>query len=88
LISTIKRAAELINIAQRPVLYVDQGILASRRGPQLLKELAEKASIPVTTSLQGLGPFDEEDPKALHILGLHGSESANKAVQEADLIIV
>lgn len=85
--STIKKAAKLINIAQRPVLYVGQGILASPRGPQLLKELADKASIPVTTSLQGLGSFDEEDAKALHMLGLHGSGYANKAVQEADLII-
>ncbi|KAJ5096628.1 acetolactate synthase mitochondrial [Penicillium angulare] len=86
-IPTIKRAADLINIAERPVLYVGQGILASSRGPQLLKELADKASIPVTTTLQGLGSFDEEDPKALHMLGLHGSGYANKAIQEADLII-
>ncbi|CAI7580032.1 unnamed protein product [Penicillium pancosmium] len=86
-ISTIKKAADLINIAQKPVLYVGQGILASPRGPQLLKELADKASIPVTTTLQGLGSFDEDDPKALHMLGLHGSGYANKAVQEADLII-
>jgi acetolactate synthase-1/2/3 large subunit len=41
----------------------------------------------VTTSLQGLGSFDEEDAKALHMLGLHGSGYANKAVQEADSII-
>lgn len=86
-ISTIRRAADLINIVQSPVLYVRQGIFASPRGPQLLKELADRASIPVTTSLQGLGPFDEEDPKALHMVGLHGSGTANKAVQEADLII-
>ncbi|KAJ6024484.1 acetolactate synthase mitochondrial [Penicillium herquei] len=85
--STIKRAADLINIAQRPVLYVGQGIFGNPRGPQLLKQLADKASIPVTTTLQGLGSFDEEDPKALHMLGLHGSGYANKAIQEADLII-
>lgn len=86
-IATIKRAAKLINIAQRSVLYVGQGIIASPEGPKLLKELADKASIPVTTSLQGLGAFDEKDPKALHMLGLHGSGYANKAIQEADLII-
>ncbi|KAJ5921575.1 hypothetical protein N7454_009049 [Penicillium verhagenii] len=85
--STIKRAADLINIAQKPVLYVGQGILASPRGPQLLNELTGKASIPVTTTLHGLGSFDEEDPKALHILGLHGSGYANRAIQEADMII-
>lgn len=83
----MKRAAKLINIAQRSVLYVGQGIIASPEGPKLLKELADKASIPVTTSLQGLGAFDEKDPKGLHMLGLHGSGYANKAIQEADLII-
>lgn len=87
LTSTIKRAADLINMAQRPVLYVGQGILARPEGPKYLKELADRASIPVTTSLQGLGAFDEEEPKALHMLGLHGSGYANKAIQKADLII-
>ncbi|OJJ84478.1 uncharacterized protein ASPGLDRAFT_1516097 [Aspergillus glaucus CBS 516.65] len=86
-ITTIKRAAKLINIVQRSVLYVGQGIIVSPEGPKLLKELADKASIPVTTSLQGLGAFDEKDPKALHMLGLHGSGYAKKAIQEADLII-
>ncbi|KAL2868303.1 acetolactate synthase catalytic subunit [Aspergillus lucknowensis] len=85
--STISRVARLVNVAQKPVLYVGQGILAQPDGPKLLKELADKASIPVTTTLQGLGGFDELDPKALHMLGMHGSAYANLAMQEADLII-
>ena len=85
--ATINRVASLVNNAKQPVLYVGQGMLASSRGPILLKELADKASIPVTTSLQGLGAFDENDPKALHMLGLHGSGYANIAMQNADLII-
>ena len=87
LMGSIERAAKLINIAEKPVLYVGQGVLATLQGPRLLKKLADKASIPVTTSLQGLGAFDETDPKALHMLGLHGSGYANTAMQEADLII-
>ena len=83
----IKRVAELVNIAKKPLLYVGQGVLASPEGPQLLKEFAEKASIPVTTTLQGLGAFDELDEKSLHMLGMHGSAYANMAMQEADLII-
>ena len=83
----IKRVAGLVNIAKKPVLYVGQGILASPEGPKLLQELAEKASIPVTTTLQGLGAFDEMDEKSLHMLGMHGSAYANMAMQEADLII-
>lgn len=83
----IKRVAELVNIAKKPVLYVGQGLIAVPEGPVLLKELADKASIPVTTTLQGLGGFDELDDKSLHMLGMHGSAYANMAMQEADLII-
>ena len=83
----IKRAAKLINISKKPILYVGQGILATLEGPKLLKELADKACIPCTTTLQGLGGFDELDDKSLHMLGMHGSAYANMAMQEADLVI-
>lgn len=56
-------------------------------GSQLLKQLADKACIPVTTTLHGLGGFDELDEKALHMLGMHGSAYTNLAMQEADVII-
>jgi acetolactate synthase-1/2/3 large subunit len=85
--STIARVARLVNVAKKPVLYVGQGLLARPDGPQILKELADKVQIPVTTTLQGLGGFDELDPKSLHMLGMHGSAYANMAMQEADLII-
>lgn len=83
----IKRVADLINIAKKPILYCGQGVIALPEGPQLLKELADKACIPVTTTLQGLGAFDELDEKSLHMLGMHGSPYANMAMQDADLII-
>ncbi|ODV88843.1 hypothetical protein CANCADRAFT_32297 [Tortispora caseinolytica NRRL Y-17796] len=82
-----QRAAKLINIAKKPVIYAGNGILAKPEGPRLLRELADKACIPVTTTLQGLGAFDEADPKSLHMLGMHGSAYANLAMQDADLII-
>lgn len=85
--ASIRRAADLINIAKKPVIYAGQGILQTPNGPELLKELADKANIPVTTTLQGLGGFDELDPKSLHMLGMHGSAYANMAMQEADLIL-
>ncbi|RMD42987.1 hypothetical protein DV735_g2129, partial [Chaetothyriales sp. CBS 134920] len=84
---TLSRVADLVNIAKKPVIYAGQGILGSPDGPKLLKELSDKAQIPVTTTLQGLGAFDETDPKALHMLGMHGSGYANMAMQEADLIL-
>lgn len=85
--ASIRRAADLINVAKKPVIYAGQGILQTPNGPAILKELSDKAQIPVTTTLQGLGGFDELDPKSLHMLGMHGSAYANMAMQEADLIL-
>ncbi|KAF2133440.1 acetolactate synthase [Dothidotthia symphoricarpi CBS 119687] len=85
--ASLRKCAGLINMAKKPVIYAGQGIVQAENGPELLKELAEKANIPVTTTLQGLGGFDELDPKSLHMLGMHGSAYANMAMQEADLII-
>jgi acetolactate synthase I/II/III large subunit len=85
--ATIKRVAHLINIAKKPVVYAGQGMIALPEGPKLLRELADKTCLPVTTTLQGLGCFDELDDKSLHMLGMHGSPYANMAMQEADLII-
>jgi acetolactate synthase-1/2/3 large subunit len=87
LASTIERVAKLVNVAKKPVIYAGQGVISLPEGPKLLKELADKASIPVTTTLLGLGGFDELDEKSLHMLGMHGSAYANLAMQEADLII-
>ena len=84
---SLRRVADLINIAKKPVIYAGQGIISSEGGPELLKKLADKASIPVTTTLHGLGAFDELDEKSLYMLGMHGSAFANMAMQEADLII-
>lgn len=86
-LAAIKRSAELLKVAKKPILYVGNGILNSEEGPALLKELAEKAKIPVTTTIHGLGAFDQEDPKSLDMLGMHGSAFANLAIQNADLII-
>ncbi|KAF2678477.1 acetolactate synthase mitochondrial precursor [Lentithecium fluviatile CBS 122367] len=85
--TSIRRSAHLINIAKKPVIYAGQGMISTPEGPKLLKELADKAQIPVTTTLQGLGGFNEHDEKSLHMLGMHGSAYANMAMQEADLII-
>ncbi len=79
-------AAEMINKAQRPVLYVGGGAVISNAW-QALRKVSEKGNIPVTTTLLGLGTFDEHDPKSLYMLGMHGSAFANYAVQESDCLI-
>jgi acetolactate synthase I/II/III large subunit len=83
----IKQAADLINGAQRPVIYAGNGVLSSPLGPTLLTKLSEIGNIPVTTTLQGLGAFDESSERSLHMLGMHGSAYANLAIQNADVII-
>ncbi|KAF7511648.1 Acetolactate synthase, mitochondrial [Endocarpon pusillum] len=85
--AAISRVARLFNVAKKPVIYAGQGVFGHPDGTKVLKELADKACIPVTTTLQGLGGFDELDPKSLHMLGMHGSAYANMAIQEADLLI-
>jgi acetolactate synthase I/II/III large subunit len=84
--SEIARAAEMINRARKPVFYVGQGVILAG-AHELLAQCARKANIPVTTTLQGLGAFDEHDPLSLHMLGMHGSAYANWAMNESDCII-
>ena len=67
---SIQRVANLINGSRKPVIYAGQGMMSSPEGPKVLKELADKACIPVTTTLQGLGAYDEMDDKSLHMLGM------------------
>ncbi|KAG0143755.1 hypothetical protein CROQUDRAFT_660844 [Cronartium quercuum f. sp. fusiforme G11] len=83
----LRQASEMILAAKRPLVYAGQGILSSPEGPKLLKRLSDEWNIPVTTTLMGMGAFDEEDPKSLHMLGMHGSAYANLAMQDADVII-
>ena len=85
--SLIKQAADLINQSQRPIIYAGNGVLSSPQGPKLLAQLSENGNIPVTTTLQGLGAFDETNERSLHMLGMHGSAYANFAMQKADVII-
>jgi acetolactate synthase-1/2/3 large subunit len=81
-----KRIATLINNAKRPVIYAGHGIVTSGTD-DILKQIAEKGNIPVTTTIQGLGGFNELSPLSLHMLGMHGSAYANYAMQHADVII-
>lgn len=81
---SIKIAADVINKAQKPIIYSGQGALHASKE---LRMLARQGNIPVTTSLQGMGAFDERDPLSLHMLGMHGSVYANRAIQNADVVV-
>jgi acetolactate synthase-1/2/3 large subunit len=84
--SEIERVAQMINQAQRPVFYVGQGVILAG-ATRVLRQCAEAAGIPVTTTLLGLGSFDEESPLALHMPGMHGAAYANWAMHQSDCII-
>lgn len=82
----INAALKLIAQAKKPLLYVGGGAVASDAHAQI-KELAERFQIPVTTTLMGLGSFDEHNPLSVGMLGMHGTAYANFAVSECDLLI-
>ena len=82
----INQALQLIQEAQRPLLYVGGGAIAAGAHAEIL-ELAEHFQIPVTTTLMGKGAFDELHPLSVGMLGMHGTAYANFAVTECDLLI-
>lgn len=80
--------AKMINNAERPIIYAGQGVLQCEGGFELLKILSESGNIPVTTTLQGLGGYDQTSKRlSLGMLGMHGSATANFSIQSADVII-
>lgn len=82
----VERIISMIRKAQRPVLYVGGGAINSGAHEALL-QLAEKAAIPVTTTLMGKGSFPETHDLSLGMLGMHGTRYANYAVSKCDLLI-
>jgi acetolactate synthase-1/2/3 large subunit len=82
----VDRLADLLRQAQRPVLYVGGGAIASGAS-DAVRRLARAASIPVGTTLNGLGAFPDDDPLALGMVGMHGARYANEAIHGADLLI-
>jgi len=82
----IKKAARRINKAERPVIIAGRGIVISQAYSEL-KELAEKAQIPVVSTLLGISSFPGDHILNFGMIGMHGLAYANMAVQNADLII-
>ena len=76
----------IISISNKPVILAGQGVFQGD-AINLLREFARSYNIPVTTTLLGLGIFDEKDPLSLRMCGMHGSFYANNAIQNSDLLI-
>jgi acetolactate synthase-1/2/3 large subunit len=82
----IQRAAALIVSAQRPIIYAGGGAIQSG-ATDLLRGMAEKASIPVAMTLLGLGALPADHHLSLGMLGMHGDRATNLALDECDLLI-
>ncbi len=82
----IKRALLAISQSKQPIIYAGGGIISAGADKEI-KEFAEKTQIPVTTTLLGLGGFPSTHKLSLGMLGMHGTQYANHAIMESDLII-
>ncbi|MBC8412318.1 MAG: biosynthetic-type acetolactate synthase large subunit [Nitrospira sp.] len=81
-----KKVTQMIAEAERPVIMAGGGVILSEAAKELT-QFAKLINAPVTTTLMGLGGFPGSDDLALGMLGMHGTYFANKAVQNADLLI-
>lgn len=82
----LQAAAEIINSARRPMILAGQGVAISGAERQLM-EFAEKAQIPVATTLLGLSVVPSDHPLYKGMLGMHGNIGPNMATNRADVII-
>jgi acetolactate synthase I/II/III large subunit len=82
----VEKAVMMMLAAKKPVIYVGGGAILGNAAAELT-ELARTMSVPVTTTLMGLGSFPEDDTLSLGLLGMHGSYYANMGVSNSDLLI-
>ena len=82
----VKKAAQMINESECPIVYFGGGV-RSAAGCQPLRDLLEKTGMPATYTLMAAGVLSYGEPHNLGLLGMHGCYAANKAIDEADLVI-
>ena len=82
----VEGALRLIAEAERPIILAGHGIMMSGAMGEV-RELAERAQIPVTLTLLGKGALPEDHPLVIGMMGMHGEACSNHAIQEADLLI-
>jgi acetolactate synthase I/II/III large subunit len=82
----LDRAIELINSAERPLIFAGHGIVKAEATGELTT-IAERAQMPVASTLLGIGGFPATHPLSLGMMGMHGEAWVNTAIQEADLIV-
>lgn len=83
---SVALAAEHINRSHKPLIYIGGGVISSGAS-SLVRELAEKADIPVCCSMMGLGAMPFDHPRNLGMIGMHGKACASFAAKSCDLLI-
>ncbi len=82
----VQEIAGLIEKSERPVIYCGGGIISANASKELIA-FAEKTNIPVTTTIMGIGAIPAEHELSMRWLGMHGTVTANYAVDKADLLL-
>ncbi|MGM9613687.1 MAG: biosynthetic-type acetolactate synthase large subunit [Butyricicoccus sp.] len=82
----LRRVADAINKAERPVIYFGGGVAISDAGEQLAA-LMHKAGIPASGTMMAIGSLRDDDPLYLGMVGMHGKVSAGFAIDKADLVL-
>ena len=85
-VGQIRKVAKLLKDAKKPLIYSGGGVITSGSHEELTW-LGQKLSIPVTSTLMGLGAFPGDDDLFLGMLGMHGTYAANMAVNNCDLLL-
>ncbi len=82
----INEAAKALAQSKKPIVYAGGGVITSGAG-SILRELIDKVNIPVVTTLMGIGSVQSKHPNLLGMVGMHGTITANLAVNDCDLLI-
>ena len=82
----MKTAADMINQAQRPVIYYGGGVGLSNAEAEL-NELVDKAGIPATYTVMAAGALSDDKELNIGLIGMHGTRTSNHAINKADLVV-
>jgi len=84
--NSLQNAAEIINLAKKPLILAGQGVIISE-ARVALEKFSTKTGIPVSTTMQGLGGFDPDHQNYVGLPGMHGNYSVNIKMNECDVMI-
>ncbi|MDQ7095916.1 biosynthetic-type acetolactate synthase large subunit [Desulfosporosinus sp. PR] len=84
--SKIEEVVQALSVSRKPVLYAGGGVVTAN-AERALRQFAEKANLPVVTTLMGIGSLPFGHPNLLGMVGMHGTVTANYTVDDCDLLI-